>query len=102
MVTPIANSGPAKVDSKPVQQLPPVDVHVKPVETLPPVPVEDKRDRKVEGSGTPAARFAKLGPPIDVNRVNEIRAAIAGGSYTVDADRLAAAMLALDLPARRA
>ncbi len=102
MVTPIANSGPAKVDAKPVERLPPVDDIVKPVETLPPVPVEDKRDRKVEGNVTPAARFAKLGPPIDVNRVNEIRAAIAGGRYTVDADRLAAAMLALDLPARDA
>jgi flagellar biosynthesis anti-sigma factor FlgM len=85
MVTPISNSGAAKVDTKPIS-------------TLPPVPVDEKRDRRVEGSGTPAARFAKLGPPIDVNRVSEIRAAIAAGTYTVDADRLAAAMLALDLP----
>lgn len=50
------------------------------------------------GHDTPAARLAKLGPPIDVTRVGEIRAAIANGSYTVDADRLAAAMLALDVP----
>lgn len=102
MVTPIANSGPTKVDAKPVETLPPVEVNVKPVVTLPPVPVEDRRDLKIEGNVTPAARFAKLGPPVDVNRVSEIRAAIAGGSYTVDADRLAAAMLALDLPARGA
>ncbi len=85
MVTPISNSGPAKVDKQPGV-------------TVPPVAVDDKRNPKVEASSTPAARFAKLGPPIDVNRVNEIRAAIANGSYTVDADRLAAAMLALDLP----
>lgn len=51
---------------------------------------------------TPAKRLALLGPPIDVTRVNEIRAAIASGEYTVDADRLAAAMLALDLPAAKA
>lgn len=46
---------------------------------------------------TPAARLSALGPPIDLNRVGEIRAAIAQGTYTVDADRLAAAMIALDL-----
>jgi anti-sigma28 factor (negative regulator of flagellin synthesis) len=85
MVIPISNSGAAKIDAQRIS-------------TAPIILVEDKRDRKVEGNGTPAARFARLGPPIDVNRVNEIRAAIAGGSYTVDADRLAAAMLALDLP----
>ncbi len=88
MVMPISNSGPTRVETKPIV-------------TLPPVPVDGKRDTRVESS-TPAGRFAKLGPPIDVNRVSEIRAAIADGSYTVDADRLAAAMLALDLPARDA
>jgi flagellar biosynthesis anti-sigma factor FlgM len=89
MVTPISNSGPGKVEKQPFV-------------TLPPVAVEDRRDAKVEPSTTPAARYAKLGPPIDVTRVNEVRAAIANGSYTVDADRLAEAMLALDLPARDA
>lgn len=49
-------------------------------------------------AGTPAARLAALGPPIDLNRVGEIRAAIAQSRYNVDADRLAAAMIALDLP----
>ena len=89
MVTPISNSGPTKVDTKPVV-------------TLPPVAVGDKRGTKIDTTSTPAARFAKLGPPIDVTRINEIRAAIASGSYAVDSDRLAAAMLALDLPAREA
>jgi flagellar biosynthesis anti-sigma factor FlgM len=51
---------------------------------------------------TPGARLAALGPPIDLTRVAEIKAAIAKGSYTVDADRLAAAMLALDLPPKTA
>ena len=89
MVTPISNSGPTKVDTKPVV-------------TLPPVAADERRDKKVDTSSTPAARFAKLGPPIDLTRVNEIRAAIASGNYTVDSDRLAAAMLALDLPVREA
>ena len=89
MVMPISNSGPTKVDTKPVV-------------TLPPVAVGDKRDAKIDTSSKPAARFAKLGPPIDLTRVNEIRAAIASGNYTVDSDRLAAAMLALDLPVREA
>ncbi len=89
MVTPISNSGPAKVDKQPIV-------------TLPPVAVDEKRTIKAETSSMPAARFAKLGPPIDVTRVNEIRAAIASGNYTVDSDRLAAAMLALDLPERKA
>jgi flagellar biosynthesis anti-sigma factor FlgM len=89
MVDPIGNSGVGRLDRS---------------RTLPLEKVGNG-ERKVppsDGSTTPAARFAKLGPPIDVTRVSEIKAAIAQGSYTVDADRLAAAMLALDLPAKKA
>ena len=88
MVNPVGRSGIVPLD---------------PMRTSPKAPVtgEAKRDARVDGSATPASRFARLGPPIDVNRVSEIRAAIANGSYTVDADRLAAAMLALDLPERQ-
>lgn len=89
MLTPISSKGPAKVDPLPVAASLPARVDPKP-------------DQKVNGGDTPAARFAKLGPPIDVTRVSEIRAAIANGSYTLDADRLAQAMLALDLPVRDA
>ncbi len=89
MVTPIANSGPAKIDAPRVT-------------SLPPAPVEDLWQTKAHAENTPAARLAKLGPPIDMNRVGEIRAAIAQGRYTVNADRLAAAMLSLDLPVRSA
>lgn len=85
MLTPIASTGTSRVD---------------PQRATP-----SSRARADEGTrgvpndqDTPGARLAKLGPPIDVMRVSEIRAAIANGSYTVDADRLAAAMLALDLP----
>lgn len=89
MVSPISSSGPSSVDPK-------LTV------AAPKAPIDTKSDRKIDDGGTPAARFAKLGPPIDVTRVGEIRAAIANGSYTVDADRLAAAMIALDLPAKDA
>ncbi len=89
MVNPVAGSGPSKVDTQRVM-------------SLPPVPVEGKRDPKIDVTSTPSARIAKLGPPIDLNHVRDIRAAIAGGQYTVDADRLASAMLAHDLPVRGA
>ena len=89
MVMPISNSGPAKVEKQIVV-------------ALPTVAAGSKRDKTIDTGSTPAARIAKLGPPIDVTRVNEIRAAIASGNYTVDSDRLAEAMLALDLPVREA
>ena len=89
MVMPISNSGPAKVEKQIVL-------------ALPTEAASNKRDWKIDTGSTPAARIAKLGPPIDVTRVNEIRAAIASGNYTVDSDRLAEAMLALDLPVREA
>lgn len=87
MVTPIVGSGPNKIDAR---------------RTTGPeaVRIAASNDGKPGVHATPAARFASLGPPIDVTRVNEVRAAIASGRYTVDADRLAAAMMALDLPAK--
>jgi negative regulator of flagellin synthesis FlgM len=90
MVSPISNSGPGAVDTQKLVK-------------ASPAPATTSGKASVEGAAsTPAARLASLGPPIDVTRVGEIKAAIAQGSYTVDADRLAAAMLALDLPRRDA
>jgi flagellar biosynthesis anti-sigma factor FlgM len=66
------------------------------------VSIDAKTRARANEDVMPGARLARLGPPIDVTHVNEVRAAIASGSYTVDADRLAAAMLALDLPVRGA
>ena len=43
---------------------------------------------------------AAAGPPFDAERVREISAAIAEGRYRIDPERVAAAMLALDLPAK--
>lgn len=40
------------------------------------------------------------GAPVDGAKVAAIRAAIAGGRYPVDADRIAERMIALDLPRR--
>lgn len=47
-----------------------------------------------------AERVAEETPPIDEKRVDEIRAAIADGSYSIDADRIASVLLAMedDLP----
>ena len=51
-------------------------------------------------ASNPLAELAGSGPPVDTDKVASIRAAIAEGRYPVDPDRIAAAMIALDLPAR--
>jgi flagellar biosynthesis anti-sigma factor FlgM len=89
MVRPIASSGTAPIDTPKISK---VD------HTLGSL----RRDKINGDDALPAVRLARLGPPIDINHVDQIRAAIAKGSYTVDADRLAAAMLALDMPVRQA
>jgi negative regulator of flagellin synthesis FlgM len=88
MISPITNTGTAAVDAQRVS-------HSGAAQR-----VARESQNRIATASTPAARLASLGPPIDINRVTEIRAAIAEGRYTVDADRLAAAMLALDLPGR--
>jgi flagellar biosynthesis anti-sigma factor FlgM len=90
MISPISNHAPGAVDPQRVNQ---PGTAIKPAGTKAPADV---------AHATPGARLAALGPPIDMTRVAEIKAAIAEGSYTVDADRLAAAMLALDLPPKKA
>lgn len=49
-----------------------------------------------------AAGIAQAGAPVDSDKVAAIRAAIAGGSYAVDADAIADRMIALDMPERLA
>ncbi|PSJ39663.1 flagellar biosynthesis anti-sigma factor FlgM [Allosphingosinicella deserti] len=46
------------------------------------------------------SEMAGSGAPVDSGRVAAIRTAIAEGRYPVDPTRIAAAMIALDLPAR--
>jgi negative regulator of flagellin synthesis FlgM len=40
-----------------------------------------------------AAALARQGPPIDYARIAQIRQAIATGTYTIDAERIAEALL---------
>jgi negative regulator of flagellin synthesis FlgM len=44
--------------------------------------------------------LVSAGPPVDGAKVAAIRAAIAEGRYPVDPDKIAARMIALDLPSR--
>ncbi|MEA3388269.1 flagellar biosynthesis anti-sigma factor FlgM [Sphingobium sp. CCH11-B1] len=50
-------------------------------------------------SASPAARMAAEGAPVDLDRIAQIKAAIASGNYPVDPDAIAERMIALDLPA---
>ena len=65
------------------------------------------RPLKSDGSRAPegAVKSAVLelvagGPPVDSARVEAVRAAIRGGRYPVDPDRIAQRMVDLDLPRR--
>jgi negative regulator of flagellin synthesis FlgM len=53
---------------------------------------------KSVGVGGTIADLVASGPPVDSDKVARIRAAIAAGNYPVDANRIAEAMIALDLP----
>nr|WP_299597152.1 flagellar biosynthesis anti-sigma factor FlgM [Sphingomonas bacterium] len=49
----------------------------------------------------PAADLAAAGPPVDAGKIATIRAAIADGTYRIDADAIAGRMVDLDLPQPR-
>ncbi|MGE5721208.1 MAG: flagellar biosynthesis anti-sigma factor FlgM [Sphingomonadales bacterium] len=57
-------------------------------------------ERPAFGGSSIVADLARMGPPVDADKVSAIRAAIAGGRYPVNPDRIAEAMLALDLPSQ--
>jgi negative regulator of flagellin synthesis FlgM len=64
-------------------------------------PVAKVEPTVAEASGsitTPAAELAAQGAPVDSAKVAEIRAAIANGTYKIDAKAIADRMIALDLP----
>lgn len=48
------------------------------------------------------AALAEAGPPINAEKIEAIRQAIAAGQYPIDAKAVAARMIALDLPKARA
>jgi negative regulator of flagellin synthesis FlgM len=50
------------------------------------------------GPASAVAELAAAGAPVDTAKVEAIRTAIAEGRYPVDPDKLAASMLAIDLP----
>lgn len=54
--------------------------------------------RQVRSPLNPAASMAVEGAPVDGGKVAAIRQAIAEGRYPVDPDKIAASMIALDLP----
>jgi negative regulator of flagellin synthesis FlgM len=47
---------------------------------------------------SPAAELAAQGAPVDAGKVAMLRAAIANGSYKIDAQAIADRMIALDMP----
>lgn len=51
-----------------------------------------------EAAGTPAARMAAQGAPVDMDKVAAIKSAIASGNYPVDPQAIAQKMIDLDLP----
>lgn len=57
---------------------------------------------KTTGTGVAApslvAALAEAGPPINSEKIEAIRQAIASGQYPIDAKAIAAKMIALDLP----
>ncbi|RJF94184.1 flagellar biosynthesis anti-sigma factor FlgM [Sphingomonas cavernae] len=50
-----------------------------------------------EAAGTAVSQMLADGPPVDSDRVAELRAKIADGSYTLDPRAIAEKMIALDL-----
>jgi len=66
-----------------------------------PVAKVDPADAQASGAvTTPAAELAAQGAPIDTAKVASIRAAIANGTYKIDAKAIADRMIALDLPTK--
>jgi len=62
--------------------------------------VEQTATQSFDSVTTPAAELAAQGAPIDTAKVEAIRAALANGTYKVDARAIADRMIALDLPAK--
>lgn len=57
----------------------------------------DNSLRNAPVTTTSFAQTAAISPPIDEGRVAAIRDALANGSYVIDAEKLAAKMMELDL-----
>src|SRR3546814_12402470 len=55
---------------------------------------------KIGNAQSPASRMAAEGAPVDMDRVAEIKAAIASGNYPVDPDKIDERMMKLALPGK--
>ncbi len=67
-----------------------------------PAAVETAKADDAQSIARPASALAAEGAPVDLDKVARIRAAIAGGTYKVDANAIADKMIALDVDAGRA
>ncbi|HEX7874548.1 MAG TPA: flagellar biosynthesis anti-sigma factor FlgM [Sphingobium sp.] len=66
--------------------------------SVPATPATTARAAEGAAMTSPAARLAQDGAPIDVEKIQRIKAAISSGNYPVDADAIADRMVDLDLP----
>lgn len=67
-------------------------------------PVDAVQTTGSDASMSPSlvAVLAQAGPPINSDKIDAIRKAIASGQYPIDAKAIAAKMIALDLPRAKA
>lgn len=71
----------------------------RPAETTEPVRAARPAAQGQKATGTGASALVRdlaAAPPVDAGRVADLRARIAAGTYRLDPQRIAAAMLALD------
>ncbi len=65
-------------------------------------PVAEQSPAVLRPSANMVLRLAAEGAPVDQRLVREIRTAIAEGRYPLDPNKIAAAMIAVDLPPAKA
>ena len=95
MINSIGPKGTGKVDAGRVQDMP-RGASTGQVAAVPSVGGSEQAPAAVN----PAKDLAAAGAPVDLARVQEIRAAIANGAYALEVKAIAAKMIALDLPPR--
>lgn len=64
-----------------------------------PVSVGNAVSAEKANANSTVARMAAEGAPVDMDRIAQIKAAIASGNYPVNPQQIAEKMIALDLPA---
>lgn len=95
MINSIGPKGTGKVDSSRVQGSQ-RGASTGPVAAVPGVGGSEQ----APAPANPAKDLAAAGPPVNMARVQEVRAAIANGAYALEVKAIAAKMIKLDLPPR--